>query len=128
MLNKISTYYFFENWKMTFIGSSNIKNFPQKLKLEKINGTLIILLYISISPFPQPTTKNLLILLKAQKKNILQQATCGNTPVLVIERMLEHFLKILPLKKKLLWNFYKKENFKPEMTPIIENLHNEVYQ
>ena len=87
---------------MIFVGSSNIKNSPQKLKLEKINGTLIILLYISISPFPQPTTKNLLILLKAQKKNILQQATCGNTPVVVIRRMPEHFLKILPLKKKLL--------------------------
>ena len=30
--------------------------------------------------------------------------------------------------KKRLWNFYKKENFKPEIKPMIENLQDEFHQ
>ena len=69
---------------------------PQKLKLEKVHGTLIILFYVSPS---SPQLQRLLVLLKTQKKNILQQVTDGNTPNLILKRMLRYFLKTPPLKK-----------------------------
>ena len=47
----------------------------------------------------------------------LQQLTGGNTPDLVLKRMLRYFLYS-----------YKRENFKPEIKPMIENLRNELYQ
>ena len=58
--------------------------------------------------------------------------TGGNTPNLVLKRMLRYFLNIPQLKKIYnfkneirLQNLYKKENFKPEIKPMIENLQNE---
>ena len=42
-----------------------------------------------------PTTKNFFFI----KNPIFQQVTIGNTQILVLKRMLEHFLKIPPLKR-----------------------------
>ena len=48
--------------------------------------------------------------------------------------MLELFLKVPPLKKLEFQNqkktikFVQKENFKPKIKPMIENLQNELYQ
>ena len=36
-------------------------------------------------------------------------------------------IRVSRLKKRL-WNFYKKENFKPEIKPVIENLQDGRYQ
>ena len=36
-------------------------------------------------------------------------------------------ITILRLKRRL-WNFYKKENFKPEIKPVTENSQDEPYQ
>ena len=46
---------------------------PHKLKLEKIHGTLIILLYVRLS---SPQLERL-FLLKIQKKGTLQEVTGG---------------------------------------------------
>ena len=65
---------------------------PQKLKLEKFYGTLIILFYVnSISPQLQI----LFFINKDKKAIILQQVTGGNTPNLVLKRILRYF----PFKK-----------------------------
>ena len=59
----------------------------------------------------------------------------GGTPNLVLKRMLEFFLKVPPLKKKLEFQnqkkdtkFVQKENFEPKIRLMIENLQNELYQ
>ena len=44
-------------------------------------------------------TKNFLSLLETQKIATLQQVTGGNTPNLVLQRILRDFLKIPPIKK-----------------------------
>ena len=69
---------------------------PQKLKLEKIQDTLIILFYVSPS---SPQLQRLFFFIKSTKTTSLQQVTGGNTPNLVLKRMLRYFLKIPPLKK-----------------------------
>ena len=99
----------------------------QKQKLEKINGTLIIFLN---KPEFSLATKTILLLLKMQNTATLQQVTCGKTIDLVLKKMLETFLKIhvnirISILKRSLQNF-KKENFKPEIKPIIENLQDEL--
>ena len=93
---------------------------PKNLKLEKFHGALTILFYVnSSSPplqshfkenlkilFKNSTTQenitisrqNLLFLLKSQKTTTLQQVTGERIPNLVLEKMLELFLKISPLK------------------------------
>ena len=98
-----------------------LTDFPQKLKLEKVHGALIILFYVSPSSPPlqsrfkenakilskNSTTQenitisrqNLLFLLKTKKTTTLQQVTSGKIPNLVLKRMLEPFLKTPPLKK-----------------------------
>ena len=43
--------------------------------------------------------ENLFFLIKNTKKQSLQQVSDGKTPNLVLKRMLELFLKVLPLKK-----------------------------
>ena len=94
---------------------------PQKLKLKKLQGALIIL--FSVIPSSPPlqsrfkengkilsknstiqenitiSRQNLLFLLKTQKTTTLQQVTGGKIPNLVLKRTLELFLKIPPLKK-----------------------------
>ena len=74
-----------------------LKDFPQRTKLEVINFTLTILSYVNPS-FPQFQII-FFFSLKTQKKNILQQETGGNTPILAFREMLEHFLKITALQK-----------------------------
>ena len=64
--------------------------------------------------------------------------TRGNTPNLVLKRMQGHFLNIPPLEKKkterlklrlktTLRSLYKKENLKPEIKPMTENLRDDLY-
>ena len=53
----------------------------------------------------------------------------GKIPNLILKIMLELFLKIPPLKtERRLQNLCKKENFKPEIKPMIENLQDELYE
>ena len=64
-------------------------DFPKKLKLEKINDTLVILCYVDLSSSQRQ---------KARRN--LQQGTAGNTSILFLKRiMLGNFLKIRPLNK-----------------------------
>ena len=82
------------------------------------------------------TSKIFLFLLKTQKTTTLQQVTGGKTLNLVLKKMLERFLKMLLFQKNIristpkrrLQNLYKKENFKPQIKPMIENLQDELYQ
>ena len=71
-------------------------NSPQKLKLEKINGTLIILFYVSPS---SPQLQRICFFVKNIKDAIHKQLIGGNTPILALKRMLEYFLEIPPLKE-----------------------------
>ena len=74
-----------------------LTDFPHKLKLEKIHGTLIILFYANLS---SPQLQELFFFpLKTQKTATLQQVTGGNTPNLILKRMVRYFQKIPPLKK-----------------------------
>ena len=57
--------------------------------------------------------------------------TCEKTLNLVLKKMLELSLKIkenirISILKRRLQNLYKKENFKPEIKPTIENLQDEL--
>ena len=58
----------------------------------------------------------------------------STTKDLVLKRMLAILLKVPPLKKLEFQNqkktikFVQKENFKPKIKPLIENLQNELYQ
>ena len=58
----------------------------------------------------------------------------GETPNLILKRMLELFLKVPPLKKlefenqKKTMKFVQKENFQPKIKPMIENLQDELYR
>ena len=79
---------------------------PQKLKVEKIPGTLICLFYGSPS---SPQLKQVAFLSKTQKATTTQQVTGGNTPNLVLKTMQGHFLKIAPLKKILEFQNWKKD-------------------
>ena len=64
-------------------------DFPKKLKLEKINDTLVILCYVDLSSSQ----------LQKARRN-LQQGTAGNTSILFLKRIiLGNFLKIRPLNK-----------------------------
>ena len=99
---------------------------PHKLKLEKIHGTLIILFYVSLSSLQLQNP----FLLQAPKKTTLKQVTSGKTLNLTL-KMLELFLKIqenirISILKRRLGNLYKKENFRPEIKPMIENLQDEL--
>ena len=69
-----------------------------RLKLGKINGTLIILFYVSRG---SPQLQIICFFIKNTKKHTLYQATGGNTPILVLKRMIGCFLKVPPLKKML---------------------------
>ena len=63
---------------------------PQKPKLEKINGTLIILFYVSPS---SPQLQRICFFVKNIKDAILKQVIGGNTSILALKRMLEYFLE-----------------------------------
>ena len=103
-----------------------LADFLQKAKLKKINDTLIILFYVSPG------------LLKYRQFDFLfwRGGRGRNTPILVLKRMFRHVLKSPPLnkilefqdQKKRLGNFYKKENFKPKIKVMIENLQDELNQ
>ena len=63
---------------------------PQKPKLEKINGTLIILFYVSPC---SPQLQRICFFVKNIKDAILKQVIGGNTSILALKRMLEYFLE-----------------------------------
>ena len=112
---------------------------PQKLKLEKVHGVLIILFYVGPSSLLQSCSKentkilsknttrenitvsrqNLLFFYQKHKNNHSSASDWWKIPNLVLKRMLERLLKI-PLLKKILecqdWgrpqHLYKKGNFK----------------
>ena len=73
-----------------------LKDSPQKLKLEKIHGTLTILFFVTSS---SPHLQRICFFIKTKKATTLQQVSGGYTPNLVLKRMLEHFLKNPSLKK-----------------------------
>ena len=57
--------------------------------------------------------------------------TGGKTLNLILKKMLELFLKIqenirISILKRRLQNLYKKENFKLEVKPMVENLQDEL--
>ena len=59
--------------------------------------------------------------------------TSRKTLNLALKKMLKRFLKIqenirVSILKRRLQNFYKKENFKPEIKPMKENVQDEVYK
>ena len=105
---------------------SALADSPHKLKSEKIHSTLLC------KPEFSPTTKTFCIKKKKQKKITLQQVTGEKTLNLAL-KMLELFLKIqenirISILKRRLRNLYKKENIKPEIKPMIENLQDEPSQ
>ena len=98
-----------------------MKNSSQKLTLEKINGTSINLLYVSlISPYLQ----TFLFLLKTQNTTTLQQVTSGKTLILVLKKMLElsrKFMKIIEFQS---WMNSRKQTSKKwdlEGEKLLEN-------
>ena len=105
-----------------------IDRFPSKTKIGKDSW------YFNNSPLRKPElslTTDLSFLLKTQNITTLQQVTGGKTLNLVLKKMLELFLKIqenirISILKRRLQNLYKKENFKPEIKPMIENLQDEL--
>ena len=68
------------------------------------------------------------------KENAKILSKNSTTKDLVLKRMLAILLKVPPLKKLEFQNqkktikFVQKENFKPKIKPMIENLQNELYQ
>ena len=72
---------------------------PQKLKLEKTLGTLIINYLLSKFEFFS-TSKTFIFLLETQKTTTLQQVTGEKTLNLVLKKMLELFLKIFTFSRK----------------------------
>ena len=75
----------------------SIERLPSKNKIGKFlwyfNNSLLC------KPDFSSATNNLLSLLKTEKVTTLQQVTGGNTLNLVLNRMVEHFLQIQPLKE-----------------------------
>ena len=77
----------------------SIDTLPSKTKIGKDlwkKFRKVILFYVSPS---SPQLQTLRFLFKIQKLTTLQQVTGGNTPNIVLKRMLKHFLKTSPLKK-----------------------------
>ena len=99
--------------------------FPSKTKIGKDSW------YFNNSLLCKPdfflSAKAFLSLLKTQSTTAIQQVTGGKTLNLVLKKLLELVLKIqgnirISILKGRLQNLYKKENFKLEIKPMIENL------
>ena len=106
-----------------------INRFSSKTKIKKdswcFNNSLLC------KPGFSLTTKSSLFLLKIQNTTTLQQVTGRKTLHLVLKKLLELFLKIpenirISMQKRRRQNLYKKENFKPEIKPMIQNLQDEL--
>ena len=113
-----------------------LTDFPQKLKLEKVHGALIILFYVSPSSPPlksrfkenakilskNSTTQenitisrqNLLFFINNTKNNHSSASDFWENTKSSFKENVERRLQ----------NLYKKENFKPEIKPMVENLMN----
>ena len=106
---------------------------PQKLKLEKINGTLIALLYIRPSSLQ---LQRILFFYYIKQKTHSSSSDWWEYTNFCFEENARTFSKnsttqkniTISILKNRIWNFYKKENFKPETKPMIENLQDELYQ
>ena len=92
-----------------------------------------ILFHVSSS---SPQLQRVRFFSKNRKHLIFQQVTGGNTPIFVLKRILGYILKITSLEKLLISRlkkdlrlsfFCKKENFKPEIKSMIENLQGGLY-
>ena len=92
---------------------------PSKIKIGKDSWKrfLKIILFYVIPSSPQ--LQRLLFLLKAQKTTTLQQVTSGNTPNIVLKRMLRYILKTPPLKKIL--------QFQERICLFFENTKNNLF-
>ena len=106
-----------------------IDRLPSQIKIgkEKIHGTLIILFYVSLS---SPRLQRL-FLLKTQKSHSSTSDWQENTKSCFkdIRTFLENSRKYQNFNtEERLRNLYKKENFEPEIEPIIENLQDELSQ
>ena len=111
----------------------SIDRLPSKTKIE--NSWRIHKNNSLLCNHSSPQLQRLPFLLETQKTTSLQQVTGGNSPNIVLKRMLRYFLKTPPLNKilefqnqKKTMKFVQKENFEPKIKPIIENLQNELYQ
>ena len=109
---------------------------PQKLKLEKVHGALIILFYVSPSspPLQSRFKENAKILSKnsTTQENI---TTSRQNLVFFINNTKNNHSSASDFwentkssfkenAERRLQNLYKKENFKPEIKPMVENLMN----
>ena len=74
---------------------------------------------------PEFPKLKILFFINSQKPTTLQQVTGGKILNLVLKKMLELFLKTQENIRILI---YKKENFKPDFKPMIENLLYSLYQ
>ena len=111
----------------------SIDRLPSKTKIE--NSWRIHKNNSLLCNHSSPQLQRLPFLLETQKTTSLQQVTGGNSPNIVLKRMLRYFLKTPPLNKilefqnqKKTMKFVQKENFEPKIKPMIENLRDELYQ
>ena len=108
---------------------------PQKLKLEKISGTLIIISYVSFSLGVLLNFKGFCFFVSNRKNNHSSVSDWWeNTKSRFKEDTrffsgnIYFFKKIEFSTEKKTANLYKKDNFKPQIKPMIENLPDELYQ
>ena len=104
---------------------------PQKLNLEKIHDTLIILFYVS--PNSLQLQRLFFFFVKTHKKTTSLQQVWWEYTKSCFKENVKIFSKNSTTHKNIttevrLQNLYKKENFKPEIKPMIENLQDELYQ
>ena len=87
----------------------SIERLPSKTKIGKDSWErfMKIILFCVSPSFPQ--LQRLFFFIKNIKKTTLQQVAGGNTPNIVLKRMLRYFLKTLPFKKIL--QFQEKKCF-----------------
>ena len=75
----------------------SIDRLSSKTKIENDSWKRFMKIIILCKP-SSPQLQGLLFLLKTRRTTTLEQVTGGNTPNIVLKRMLRHFLKNPPLK------------------------------
>ena len=107
--------------------------FPLKTKVGKdswyFNNSLLC------KPEVSSTWRTFIFLLEIQKTTTLQQVAGGKTLNLVLKAMLQIFRKIFTFSRKSNFStekktakLIKKENFKPQIKSMIQNIQDEIYQ
>ena len=106
-----------------------IERFPSTIKIGRdswyFNNSLLY------KPESSLTTKTFLFLLKTKNTTTTEQVTGERTLNLVLKKILELFQRIqknirISILKRRLQKLYKKENFRPEIKPMIENLQDKI--